>query len=99
MGSQREPPAFLSFQSIPSSTIWCIKASSRETRKKANAASGAILNVINSNIKTLTRIRRTHAKFAALNMNLEEGFVVDEPPDLGEEDIEETIDERPWRSQ
>ncbi|KAH7911321.1 hypothetical protein BJ138DRAFT_1150946 [Hygrophoropsis aurantiaca] len=71
----------------------------RKRRKKASAASNTMLSVMNSNIKTLKRVRRTHAKFAALNMNSEEGVAVDEPPDLGEEDIEETIDERPWRPQ
>jgi transcriptional activator SPT7 len=54
---------------------------------------------MNTNIKTLKRVRRTHAKFAALNLNTEEGGMGDEPPDLGEEGmVDEVIDERPWRA-
>jgi transcriptional activator SPT7 len=54
---------------------------------------------MNSNIKTLKRVRRTHAKFAALNLNTEEGGMGDEPPEVGEDGvIDEVIDERPWRA-
>jgi len=54
---------------------------------------------MNTNIKTLKRVRRTHAKFAALNLNTEEGGMGDEPPDLGEEGmVDEVIDERPWQA-
>jgi len=54
---------------------------------------------MNSNIKTLKRVRRTHTKFAALDQNAEEGGMGDEPPDVGEEGtVEDVIDERPWRA-
>ncbi|KAG1734488.1 hypothetical protein EDB19DRAFT_2040881 [Suillus lakei] len=62
-------------------------------------APNTLLSIMNTNIKTLKRVRRTHAKFAALNLNTEEGGMGDEPPDMGEEGIvDEVIDERPWRS-
>ncbi|KAG1844929.1 hypothetical protein DFJ58DRAFT_907203 [Suillus subalutaceus] len=49
-------------------------------------APNTLLSLMNTNIKTLKRVRRTHAKFAALNLNTEEGMV------------DEVIDERPWRA-
>ncbi|KAG1892955.1 uncharacterized protein F5891DRAFT_1209440 [Suillus fuscotomentosus] len=62
-------------------------------------APNTLLSIMNTNIKTLKRVRRTHAKFAALNLNAEEGGMGDEPPDIGEEGmVDEVIDERPWRS-
>ncbi|KAG0701178.1 hypothetical protein DFH29DRAFT_990202 [Suillus ampliporus] len=62
-------------------------------------APNTLLSIMNTNIKTLKRVRRTHAKFAALNLNSEEGGMGDEPPDMGEEGIvDEVIDERPWRA-
>lgn len=56
---------------------------------------------MNSNIKTLKRVRRTHAKFAALNLNAEDGGGVDldEPPETAEDDpVDEFVDERPWKT-
>jgi transcriptional activator SPT7 len=54
---------------------------------------------MNTNIKTLKRVRRMHAKFTALNLNVEEGGMGDELPDIGEEGrVDEVIDERPWRA-
>ncbi|KAG2335968.1 hypothetical protein BDR05DRAFT_1063734 [Suillus weaverae] len=62
-------------------------------------APNTLLSIMNTNIKTLKRVRRTHAKFAALNLNSEEGGMGDEPPDIGEEGmVDEVIDERPWRA-
>ena len=55
---------------------------------------------MNSNIRTLKRVRRTHAKFAALNLNAEDGGVadLDEPPETAEDDpVDEFVDERPWK--
>ncbi|KAG1793465.1 uncharacterized protein HD556DRAFT_1479090 [Suillus plorans] len=53
---------------------------------------------MNTNIRTLKRVQRMHANFAALNLNAEEGGMGDEPPDIGEEGmVDEVIDERPWR--
>jgi len=65
-------------------------------KDKDAPTSNSLLSIINGNIKTLKRVRRTHAKFAALSLNTEEG---DEPPDVGEDGIvDEVIDERPWRA-
>jgi transcriptional activator SPT7 len=57
--------------------------------------------MMNSNIKTLKRVRRTHAKFAALNLNAEDGGVadLDEPPETAEDyPVDEFVDERPWKT-
>ncbi|KAG2158647.1 uncharacterized protein EDB93DRAFT_1245881 [Suillus bovinus] len=68
-------------------------------KDRDTAAPNTLLSIMNTNIKTLKRVRRTHAKFAALNLNAEEGGMGDEPPDIGEEGIvDEIIDERPWRA-
>jgi transcriptional activator SPT7 len=54
---------------------------------------------MNINIRTMKRVRCTHAKFAALNANANndegEGEVIshDVP---GAEEEEDTVDERPW---
>jgi len=56
---------------------------------------------MNSNIKTLKRVRRTHAKFAALNLTAEDGggADLDEPPETAEDDpVDEFVDERPWKA-
>jgi transcriptional activator SPT7 len=55
---------------------------------------------MSSNVKTLKRVRRTHVKFAALNLNAEDGggMGMDEPPETAEEDpVDEFVDERPWK--
>ena len=56
---------------------------------------------MNSSVKTLKRVRRTHAKFAALNLNADDGGGVglDEPPETAEDDlVDEFVDERPWKA-
>ncbi|KAG2073285.1 hypothetical protein BDR04DRAFT_1095186 [Suillus decipiens] len=73
--------------------------SSAKYKDRDTPASNTLLSIMNTNIKTLKRVRRTHAKFAALNLNTEEGGMGDEPPDMGEEGmVDEVIDERPWRA-
>ena len=45
-------------------------------------------------------MRRIHAKFAALNLNSngDEGdWASSAPPILGEEDIDDVVDDRPWQ--
>ncbi|OAX33132.1 hypothetical protein K503DRAFT_794579 [Rhizopogon vinicolor AM-OR11-026] len=75
------------------------KLRSQMDKNKDMPAPNTLLSIMNSNIKTLKRVRRTHAKFAALNLNTEEGGMGDEPPDAGEDGlVEEVIDERPWRA-
>ncbi|EGO00559.1 hypothetical protein SERLA73DRAFT_71569 [Serpula lacrymans var. lacrymans S7.3] len=70
----------------------------RKRPKKSDTPTNTMLAHMNGNIKTLKRVRRTHAKFAALNLNSEEGGTFDEPPDVPEDEVEETIDERPWKT-
>ena len=58
---------------------------------------------INNNIRTLKRVRRTHDKFLALNLNSEDGSGPNLPPELPEpvdadDDIDVQVDERPWRT-
>jgi transcriptional activator SPT7 len=84
------------------------RTNKRKKRKKPSSPlpSKALLNMMHANIRTLRRIRRTHAKYAALNLassgNKEddiEGELPPPPPPVlaeGEDDIEDNIDERRW---
>ncbi|KIK92999.1 hypothetical protein PAXRUDRAFT_26504 [Paxillus rubicundulus Ve08.2h10] len=68
--------------------------------KAPTAPPNTLLALMSSNVKTLKRVRRTHAKFAALNLNAEDGggMGMDEPPETAEEDpVDEFVDERPWK--
>ncbi|KAI6009863.1 hypothetical protein EDC04DRAFT_2772287 [Pisolithus marmoratus] len=73
--------------------------------------SGTLLSLMNTNIKTLKRVRRTHAKFTALGFNAGEDGTGTGAPGVGgmgagteREDIpdpetelpEDVTDERPW---
>jgi len=56
---------------------------------------------MNNNLRTMRRVRRTHAKFAALNVNAnnEEGdWSSTAPATLGEEEVDDVVDDRPWRA-
>lgn len=67
----------------------------------STAPPNTLLGMMNSNIKMLKRVRRTHAKFAALNLNAEDGggAELEEPPETAEDDpVEEFVDERPWEA-
>ena len=82
-----------------------LKQPKRKRLKKRPQAPTAppntLLGMMSSNIKTLKRVRRTHAKFAALNLNADDGGGVgqDEPPETAEDDpMDEFVDERPWRT-
>lgn len=82
-----------------------LQPSKRKRLKKKlyapTAPPNTLLGIMNSNIKTLKRVRRTHAKFAALNLNAEDGGVadLDEPPETAEDDpVDEFVDERPWKA-
>ena len=55
---------------------------------------------MNNNIRTTKRVRRIHAKFAALNLNSngEEGdWGSSTPPIIGEEETDDVVDDRPWQ--
>ncbi|KAI5116535.1 hypothetical protein M0805_009046 [Coniferiporia weirii] len=64
----------------------------------------SLLGIINNNINALRRVRRTHAKFAALNTSSDEGpgsGTVELPEPIADEadaDVEVTVDDRLWRS-
>ncbi|EED85385.1 predicted protein [Postia placenta Mad-698-R] len=70
----------------------------RKKKRKTKPSSNTLLYHMNNNIRTLRRVRTTHAKFASLNQaNEEAGGSVLPPPDLAPEEVEDVIDERPWR--
>ncbi|EPQ55264.1 hypothetical protein GLOTRDRAFT_138865 [Gloeophyllum trabeum ATCC 11539] len=89
------------------------KKSKKKSKKGAGepAASdktNSTLHLLNDNIRTIKRVRRAHAKLAALNSTMqqnqggnEEGgaSIAPEPPDLSAvaADIDDTVDERPWK--
>ena len=67
----------------------------------------SLLSFLNSNIRTQRRIRRTHDKFLALNLNNEDNSgmgpdAMDVSMNMGMDDDDTTadiqIDERPWRT-
>lgn len=83
----------------------------KRARSKAKASKGSLLGIMNNNIRTMKRVRSTHAKFAALNQNQERNEDSGESPEPvsgggggipeaiveeGEEEI--MVDERPWKS-
>ncbi|KAH0829043.1 hypothetical protein J3R83DRAFT_2498 [Lanmaoa asiatica] len=95
--SSNYPPLQVRAKSSP------LKPAKRKRLKKKSqvptAPSNTLLGIMNSNLKTLKRVRRTHAKFAALNLNAEDGggAGTDEPPETAEDDpVNEFVDERPW---
>ncbi|KIJ15637.1 hypothetical protein PAXINDRAFT_169074 [Paxillus involutus ATCC 200175] len=72
----------------------------KQKSKAPTAPPNTLLALMSSNVKTLKRVRRTHVKFAALNLNAEDGggMGMDEPPETAEEDpVDEFVDERPWK--
>lgn len=64
----------------------------------------SLLSLINNNIRTIRRVRRTHDKFLALNLSADDGTgqAMLEPPepvmDERDIDVDVVLDERPWRS-
>ena len=70
----------------------------RKKKKKETTATNTLLYHMNNNIRTLRRVRTTHAKFTALNQSLEESGGVAQPPihDI-HEDLDDVLDERPWK--
>ena len=71
----------------------------KKKRKSDIAPPWTLLYHMNNNIKTMRKVRTTHAKFAALSQTNEDGSVQPVeflPPPT--EDVEEVIDERPWKT-
>lgn len=58
----------------------------------------SLLTIMNTNLRTMRRVRRTHAKFAALNanMNNDEDVYVPPPEALGGDVADDAVDEQPW---
>ncbi|KAH9922095.1 uncharacterized protein B0H18DRAFT_1121112 [Fomitopsis serialis] len=72
----------------------------RGKKKKTTPRTDTLLYHMNNNIRTLRRVRTTHAKFAALNLNQnteEGGGPVVPPIEPISEDVEDVLDERPWK--
>lgn len=70
----------------------------KKKKKKETTSTNTMLYHMNNNIRTLRRVRTTHAKFTALNQSLEENGGVVLPPihDI-QEDLDDVVDERPWK--
>lgn len=100
------PPSFSSYPPLQvKAKSSSLKLPKRKRLKKKPQAPTAppntLLGIMNSNVKTLKRVRRTHAKFAALNLNAEDGggLGTDEPPESAEDDpVDEFVDERSWKA-
>ncbi|OBZ69870.1 hypothetical protein A0H81_10152, partial [Grifola frondosa] len=69
----------------------------RKKKKKSVASPKTLLLHMNNNIRMLRRVRTTHAKFAALNQSLEESGGSIQPQDLPADEVEDVLDERPWK--
>ncbi|KAG1835095.1 hypothetical protein EV424DRAFT_1531672 [Suillus variegatus] len=54
-------------------------------KDKGTLVPNILLTIMNTNIKMLKWVRRMHAKFTTLNLNVEEGGMGDELPDIGED--------------
>ncbi|RPD57818.1 hypothetical protein L226DRAFT_575970 [Lentinus tigrinus ALCF2SS1-7] len=84
----------------PPSTILDPPRQSTRRRKKRKEVSSpnTLLYHMNNNIRTLRRVRTTHAKLSAVAQSLEEsGGVIQPPvPDAAEE-LDDVLDERPWK--
>ncbi|PCH35643.1 hypothetical protein WOLCODRAFT_107620 [Wolfiporia cocos MD-104 SS10] len=74
----------------------------KKKRKADKPAANTLLYHINNNIRTMRRVRTTHAKFAALsqNQNADDSTGTVLPADLptGLDDAEDVLDERPWKA-
>ncbi|KAF8514635.1 hypothetical protein BU17DRAFT_94325 [Hysterangium stoloniferum] len=75
-------------------------------RKRSSGGCGpakALLNLMNDNIATLNRIRRTHAKFVALNANADSTnpATIPAPDPLSEHEVQDelVIQEKGWKVQ
>jgi transcriptional activator SPT7 len=63
-------------------------------------SSQSLLGIMNTNIRTMKRVRWTHAKFAALNLNSnneDSDWSSGPAVTIAEDEADDIIDERPWR--
>ncbi|KAI0365089.1 hypothetical protein BV20DRAFT_1028716 [Pilatotrama ljubarskyi] len=75
------------------------RSSTRRRKKKKQAGSpNTLLFHMNNNIRTLRRVRTTHAKYSALIQSAEDNGGFAQPPvqDIAEE-LDDVVDERPWK--
>ncbi|KAI6007732.1 hypothetical protein F5J12DRAFT_830397 [Pisolithus orientalis] len=114
---QRPPPRKAPIVNTPVTTTTAPSAPTTPRKRRVRPVAGqerseTLLSLMNTNIKTLKRVRRTHTKFAALGFNAgEDGAGTGGAPGVGlgvggteREDIpdpetelpEEVVDGRPW---
>ncbi|OSC97569.1 Bromodomain-domain-containing protein, partial [Trametes coccinea BRFM310] len=72
--------------------------SSRRRKKKPTCPPNSLLYHMNNNIRTLRRVRTTHAKYSSLIQSAEDsgGFAPPPVQDIPEE-LDDVLDERPWK--
>ncbi|KAH9851132.1 hypothetical protein C2E23DRAFT_832648 [Lenzites betulinus] len=75
-----------------------LRRASRRKKKAEKDTSNTLLFHMNNNIRTLRRVRTTHAKYSALIQSAEEngGYAPPPVPDAAEE-LDDVVDERPWK--
>ncbi len=74
------------------------RQSNRRRKKKQASSPNTLLYHMNNNIRTLRRVRTTHAKFSALNQSMEENGGIAQPPvPDAAEDLDDVLDEQPWK--
>ena len=71
----------------------------KKKQKTDTPAPNTLLYHMNNNVRTLRRVRTTHAKFTALTQSLEEGGAGGAPPFINDipDDVDDIMDERPWK--
>ncbi|OCH89427.1 hypothetical protein OBBRIDRAFT_819742 [Obba rivulosa] len=69
----------------------------RRRKKKDGVSPNSLLSLMNNNIRTLRRVQTTHAKFGALQQQAEDGTGTAQPAVQPPEEVEEALDERPWK--
>ncbi|KAI0774954.1 hypothetical protein BD413DRAFT_611933 [Trametes elegans] len=86
--------------SPPSVIIDPPRHASRWRKKKQKPQTNTMLYYMNNNIRTLRRVRTTHAKYSALIQSAEDNgsFAPPPVPDIAEE-LDDVLDERPWKPQ
>ncbi|KAI0800213.1 hypothetical protein C8Q74DRAFT_1363991 [Fomes fomentarius] len=74
------------------------RQSNRRRKKKQVSSPNTLLYHMNNNIRTLRRVRTTHAKFSALNQSMEENGGMAQPPvPDAAEDLDDVLDEQLWK--
>ncbi|KAI0669507.1 hypothetical protein C8Q78DRAFT_1040274 [Trametes maxima] len=70
----------------------------KKTKKQLTSSPNTLLFHMNNNIRTLRRVRTTHAKYSALIQSAEDngGIALPPVPDVSEES-DDVVDERPWK--